>query len=352
MKVLLITKNFNLGGAEAHVCELANTLVDFGHDVILISKEGQQKNKLDPKVKHYIWKITDLNYFPNVLKLKKLVQQEKVDIIHGHQRLAISMAALVGKLCKIPVIATAHGKIKYDLRSNTIRKRIDKAICVRESSLKKARDCKYLKDKSSLILNGVKSYANSRTSTEYTLMYGSRIDKRHGWVLLLLINKVLLRLRRDYPSIKLVVWGDGQEKPAVETAAMEANTQYPKLVELNGYTETLGAEYKAANLALACARSAMDALVAGTNVLLVNFHHLGEVIQEDNYEYYKGDNFEAKRCAKPDEASLYEGIKGFFEKQEWYEQQMHLLEGSIQNDLVVESSVRKIEQEYQKLVSS
>jgi len=40
LNILLITKNFTMGGAEVHVCELANELTNRGHNVYLVAKQG------------------------------------------------------------------------------------------------------------------------------------------------------------------------------------------------------------------------------------------------------------------------------------------------------------------------
>lgn len=351
MKILLITKNFDVGGAETHVCELANSLVELGHQVFLISKDGNQKKQLSKKVVHFIWKISDFRYLLNIKKTIDLIKQEKFDVIHGHQRLGISMASLSAKLTNTPVIATVHGQVKYDLRSSRVSKRLDKIICVRQTSYREAQNNIAIKDKSCLILNGVKSYPKNKDKIPYSLMYGSRLVERHCWVLLLLIEKVLPKLVKEIPEIKLIVWGDGRDRATLENAVKELNKLYPNLVEYKGFSKQLGAEYQSASLALACARSAMDALVAGTCVLPLNYHHLGEIITQDNYELYKADNFEAKHCEKPDEETLYLRIKAFFEKQVSHEQEMVLLADKIQNDLELSGSVIAIVNEYKNLLS-
>ena len=51
LNILLITKNFTMGGAEVHVCELANELTSRGHNVYLVANQGLQSQFLSSKVK-------------------------------------------------------------------------------------------------------------------------------------------------------------------------------------------------------------------------------------------------------------------------------------------------------------
>lgn len=42
MRILLVLKRFDFGGAENHVCDLANTLCELKHEVFLVTAKGRQ----------------------------------------------------------------------------------------------------------------------------------------------------------------------------------------------------------------------------------------------------------------------------------------------------------------------
>ena len=120
------------------------------------------------------------------------------------------------------------------------------------------------------------------------------------------------------------------------------------MVSLAGYTTTLGLQYQKADLVIACARSAMDALVAGRVTLAANFHHLGELITAENYHQFKDNNFEAKIFERPDAAGLSAKIEKYFQLRQHYQASLEKIYPTILQDLTTENSVRKTLDVYHK----
>ncbi|MDD4639183.1 MAG: glycosyltransferase, partial [Bacteroidales bacterium] len=116
MRILLLVKNFDYGGAENHVRDLANELVRSGHQVWLMSGKGRQSGKLDKRVTQLDGRFYEWNFILLLIKLFLLVRRESIEVIHAHQRLPILMAALTGNLCNVPTVATVHGDSRHDLR--------------------------------------------------------------------------------------------------------------------------------------------------------------------------------------------------------------------------------------------
>lgn len=348
LNILLITKNFHMGGAEVHVCDLANQLAESGHHVVLISNAGGQTEHLVPQVKHHALKVNDINYLKNLFFIKKIIKEQQIDIVHGHQRLGISLAIMASKLTGTPNVATIHGQLKYDIRSFFIRRWVQQLICVRSNTYEQTKKYPKLHQNSSLILNGVRPYPISKNKEPFTLMYGSRIDKRHFAVLTMLINDVLPELYQQNNDIKLLVFGEGKFSSELKELIEQTNSSLGnQLIDFRGYTPQLGLEYQQAGLALACARSAMDALCNNTAVLPVNIHNLGDPITTENFSALMANNFEPTTFPAPTAQDLIQQISKYLKNPAYYQHQMELLQLDISNNLTLQGSIDKTLKLYQ-----
>jgi glycosyltransferase involved in cell wall biosynthesis len=350
LNILLITKNFTMGGAEVHVCELANELSNRGHNVYLVAKHGMQSQFLSNKVKFYPLAISDLFFLPNLAKLYNLVRRENIQVIHGHQRLGISLAVWLSKLANLPNVATIHGQLKYDIRSSLIRKHVDKLICVRKVTFEEAKKNNRLSSKTSLILNGVMIHPLAHKKHPYTLMYGSRLDKRHFSVIAMVIKDVMPELLKIYPKAKFVVYGQGTHAEDLKSL-IKSQSAIRHAIDYRGYTNKLGAHYQEASIALACARSAMDALCNGTNVLPVNVHALGAIVTESSLSNFMSNNFEPLNFEAPTPAMLIKLLKDYFDHYDMYDRQLINLKENAINHISLNSAVNKVEKLYWKFTT-
>ena len=112
MKIMLVTPDFPLGGAEIMVENLSNELVRDGYDISLVSlydyhsaiTERLEGNKIRI---FYLGKKLGLD-LRMIFRLYKLYKKENPDIIHTH-RYAIQYAVPAAVLAKVPVkIHTIH----------------------------------------------------------------------------------------------------------------------------------------------------------------------------------------------------------------------------------------------------
>ena len=151
MRILLIIKYFNFGGSENHVCELANALATNGHRVWLFSRAGRQLDRLEPSVRHQRLNLSDIFLPVQIIRLVNVVRQHDIQMIHAHQRLAIKICSLLGKLTGVPVVATVHGKSRHDLGGSFCRKNLTRVIFVSHHILKRAAKFRELRGKSIFI---------------------------------------------------------------------------------------------------------------------------------------------------------------------------------------------------------
>ena len=120
--VLLALMKLDIGGAETHAVELAKELTRRGWRVLVASNGGVYVKELtDAGIKHYSVPLQNKNPF-NMLKslhlLKKILREEKPDIVHSHARIPSFLLGILHKRMHFPFVTTAHWvfSTKYGLR--------------------------------------------------------------------------------------------------------------------------------------------------------------------------------------------------------------------------------------------
>lgn len=115
MNVLFITTHFNYGGITSYILSLAKGLKKNGHNVYVASSGGDcQDNLKEMGITHITIPIKTKNELsPKVLfsflKLKKIVKEKNINLIHAHTRVTQVLAEFIYKFIKVPYVVTSHG---------------------------------------------------------------------------------------------------------------------------------------------------------------------------------------------------------------------------------------------------
>lgn len=109
MRIVQLIDSLEAGGAERMAVNYANTLmenIEFS-GLVTTRNEGALKNQLDSRVSYLYLnrrKTFDINA---VWKLKKYIQENKIDIIHAHSS-SFLIAVLVKLICNVKIIWHDH----------------------------------------------------------------------------------------------------------------------------------------------------------------------------------------------------------------------------------------------------
>ncbi len=344
MTILLLIKRFDVGGAENHVCDLANSLIQKGHNVILVAGKGRQAKKLLPGIKYFPVELKDMLIPFHIFMLARLIFKHKVNIIHAHQRLAILNACLAGFLTRRKVIATVHGRSQYDLRHFISRQLLSKVIFVSKKVLKASNQRYSIANKSVLIHNGVKLHSAENISpAPFRLCYTSKINKPHFRFLEFMIEKVLPQLKQKYPLLELWILGDGKRIEELKLLADKFNnTVSSNCCNVLGYKNPVVSYYKGASLVLGVGRVAMEASSIGVPVLSVNSKRMGGLLDESKYERIKDTNFIDTNALVPSIESVMATFEEFFENRQKWEKEAEIVKSKIQKELSIEQIAEKI----------
>lgn len=103
------------GGAERLFVELCIGLASERHEILMVCKPGFKHGKLikrQPNIRYLtVPAICNWDYW-SVIKLKKIVQEFRPDLMHAHLSRASWMTAVVGSRLGVPTISTTHNRIK------------------------------------------------------------------------------------------------------------------------------------------------------------------------------------------------------------------------------------------------
>lgn len=351
MRILQLVNRFDFGGAENHIRELCNELVALDHQVILATRDGRQRSLLDKQVRF----CRVPSWVANVILLQTilivfLALKHKVQVIHAHQRLPILAACLAGTLLRIPVVATIHGRVKYDLRSFLARALTTRIIFVSKQVLTISRFYESIRHKSVVIPNGIPFPKYAPTIEPFCIGYISRMDERHSLVIRDLILAVE-HLKVEYPSIKLVLMGDGKGALELRSLIDAANKRLDsETILFKGFIDNLEQGNTYPELILGVGRVAIEALARHSNVISVNYKRMGGLISPENYAEYAVNNFVNVRGVPPTKDALYHHLKAFFAKRDSHRGMADTITAQVRNDFSINRTTREITNLYASIL--
>jgi len=134
--ILLALMKLDIGGAETHAVVLARHLTEMGYKVIMASNGGCFEAEIARYgVKHYrvplhqpkislIWRAA--------WAIRRIVREEKVDLIHAHARIPAFVTAVMGRPKNVRFITTAHFNFEYRYGLKYLSQWGEKTIAVSE----------------------------------------------------------------------------------------------------------------------------------------------------------------------------------------------------------------------------
>lgn len=174
IKLLYIITNGNLGGAQVHLRDLISSLPNYMKVYVIMGERlwlWDELIKLNVRLYYVdtlIREISVMNDIKATVHLKKIVNEVRPDLIHCHSSKAGFLGRIVGKMCNIPVVFTAHGwaftdgvafkkRMIYGMLERMAAKWTCKIICVSEYDRRLAVETMpKSKDKLVTIHNGVR----------------------------------------------------------------------------------------------------------------------------------------------------------------------------------------------------
>ncbi|MEI6049468.1 MAG: glycosyltransferase family 4 protein [Bacteroidota bacterium] len=333
MRILHLIKNFDFGGAENHVRELANSLDELGHNVYIIAGKGRQVSCLNKGVRFFFLQLKDILMPLQIIFICYISIKNKIQIIHAHQRLSILMACIAGIITGIPVVVTVHGRTRYDMRSWISRRYSRKIIFVSRYIFEASERYKGIINKSVIIPNWISISGNQSVKLPYSITYISRIDKKHSTIILMMIRKIIYSLVSKFPLITFNIIGEGDYLSEIREEARRLNIELEREVCIvHGFVPVVEDIIQRSVLVMGVGRVVLEAMACGVPVLSINQKRMGTLISTENYSFYKNTNFVAVEHQAPDEKSLTDLLDNFFTNLRFWQKESLILQKYVNED--------------------
>ena len=241
IRVMQLVSALNFGGLEMLVVDLADKLDKHRYEpVVCCLQMGPLIERIrDKEIKLiHIEKKPGLDY-GLILKLAKIVKQERIDILHSHNKAVLLYGVLAAKIAGTPLIHTRHGRgiveqfnilSRKMLMRRTLYHLVDLIVSVSHDAAKAALQI-YRVPKKRLITihNGVnvEKYSKRLSAVdiqqikqrigigEHDLVIGNvarlSLEKAHDTLL-----EAFAIIRQNIENVKLVIIGDGPMRGELE----------------------------------------------------------------------------------------------------------------------------------------
>ena len=309
MKILMATMGLDIGGAETHIVELAKELKHQGHDIIVVSNGGVYVPEITAAgIRHYNAPMHQRN-LRNMLRargiLRRIILQEKPDLVHAHARIPAFLCGTLQKQLKFPFVTTAHwvfdtrGMLRYltNWGQRTIAVSQDiKAYLIREYGLPA--------EHISVTINGIDTekfspaVSGERVIREFgldpqlpILSYVSRMDADRAMVARQLIQ-IAPQLDQAVPGIQLLIAGGGNVFEELKALSAQVNAQLGRsCVTMAGPRTDINEIVAAGQVFVGVSRAALEAMSAGKPVIVAGNEGYHGLFGPDKLEEAQAGNF-------------------------------------------------------------
>lgn len=334
MRVLMTTMKLDIGGAETHIVELSKALARCGVEVFVASGGGAYEKELESVgIKHFTLPLQSKKPH-NMLKcyrgLKKIITENKIDIVHGHARIPSFICGKLQKKLKFPFVTTAHWVFKAGFPFNRLSDWGDKSLAVSEDIKQ------YLIDNYGLLSENIRVTINgidtekfsadtdfSDIKSEFNLgdnkkriVYVSRMDIDRSLVAHHLIE-CTPKLFERFPDLEVVIVGGGNDFDAVKAEADEVNAQLGKrVIILTGSRTDINKFAASGDIFIGVSRAALEAMACEKpSIIAGNEGYIG-IFDEDKLSVSIDTNFCCRGCELSTSEHLEQDIVSLFTKRD------------------------------------
>lgn len=305
IRTLHINAEKNWGGGEAQVKYLLNYLRLQGHETALACRRNSAIHTLSKKEGYVVFPLEMRNGFDisSILKLKKIMQSYKPDIVHMHTSRAHLLGTLALLLIRHKPIQLVTRRMDYPIKQAAVMRFfytcMDRVIAISPGVKTALMQSGLPEEKIELIYSGVdlEKFNNppDRISVrkKYALPYNPPIiaivatmPERKGHIYLL---NAMPDILKEFPQTILLVVGDGRRRPQLEELSNQLNLG--SNVNFMGWVKNTAELYYGLDLlvmpslAEGLGVSILEGLAAGLPVVGTKVGGIPDVIQDGKTGY-------------------------------------------------------------------
>ncbi|MDM5340402.1 glycosyltransferase family 4 protein [Fictibacillus enclensis] len=221
MNVLLMTDKLITGGAEMYFCKLENELQHDELTLFTAAATGDLKTRI--KNKYQFLELTRQNHIINLLKLKRIIKEKDITILHANSLRLVLYAVLLKRTSRKPfkILYTKHNvtilEQKYrKMFAGLLNRNVDKIITVSDFEKHSLVGLGVFEDKIKTIYNGV-------DLKQFT--FSEKINRENRWKVGILArlseeknHQFFLEVAhsmRTVPNVEFYIAGEGPEEKRI-----------------------------------------------------------------------------------------------------------------------------------------
>ena len=331
LNIMLSTMQLGIGGAETHIVELAKELKRQGYNIIVTSNGGAYVAELEEAgIKHYRVPLQNKNPF-NVMKaikkLKHIITEEKIDLVHSHARIPSFILGKLQKKMGFPFVTTAHWvfNTKYGLKYITDWGQ--KTVAVSEDIKTYLMDNYHVPASNiQVTINGIDTdkFSPDTDDTdirrefdikddETVIVYVSRMDESRSLAAKQLIEAVP-EADKFINRLRVIIVGGGDDLENVKGMAESVNKRLGReCITLTGARTDINKLVSPAELFIGVSRAALEAMAAQKPVIIAGNEGYIGLFSEDKLKVGIDTNFCCRGCEESSKELILRDLKRYFE---------------------------------------
>lgn len=323
--ILMTLMGLEIGGAETHVVELSKELHKQGHRVIVASNGGVYEKELtEAGIKHYCVPLNKRKLATMVesyFLLRKIIKNEKVEIVHSHARIPGFICGFLHKTMSFTFVTSAHWVFYTGMGLKYLTNWGQKVIAVSEDIKEYLiKNYKVKNNDIFVTINGIDTDKfspktdGSRVREEFnitderTIVYVSRMDEDRALVARQLIE-IAPRLNGEIENLKLLIAGGGNVYDELKEKAEAVNKAVGrKMIVMPGARTDINALVSVGELFIGVSRAALEAMAAAKPVIVAGNEGYIGLFGEDKLETAIENNFCCRGCDMSENEKLFNDI--------------------------------------------
>lgn len=354
MNILIVNENYTRGGLETHLYTQFEAMKDSHKFVFAMGRYETNLKFENCKVYenfHFTPSVTIKEFCEDVNRLMKIIEEEKIDVIHAHPFYSVFQAVFAAKLMNKPVVYTLHGVASFNFPSQVndtilyytmLESEIDKIYGVSNLCVTAVNNAIF-SNKATWLPNAinVKKYRKNEiiNNKKWALISRLSYDKlKEIQQLLSIVNEI------DIEQIDIYGDSDGDDYKNYLQEYINQNNLQDK-VKLLGHCdnlyEVLDGKY---NGVIGIGRVVIEAICMGYPTLLIGYGKIAGIIDKNVYDLIKYNNFINKMLPDISPNELNNQLqKVYTDNKEDLAEISDLLRNEFDNEKVYDNYVKDLE---------
>ena len=298
-----------IGGAETHIVELSKELSRRGYEVIIASNGGIYVEEIRRYgIRHSEMPMNSRDTASMIRSyrlLKKLILEEKPDLVHAHARIPAFIAGLVRKSVDFPFVTSAHGVFDTTGILKYVSNWGDRTIAVSEDIKAYLREKYHVPSQNiKVTINGIDTgkfspdISGEKVAAELeidekspVICHVSRLDDETSLFAEQLIDS-MPEISSRIPDTQLIIAGGGTMESHLRKRASTINDSIGRrAVIMTGPRTDINEIVSLCDVFVGVSRTALEAMACGKPVILAGDAGYMGIFSRDKLAEAKEDNF-------------------------------------------------------------